>query len=155
MSKTFDQGKEEVVKLCEHFTINRQAFFAPGVKEAHIRKMLINPFFEALGWDVRSAAMVAPQYQEVIFEDSLDVEGQQKAPDYTFRVGTLRKFYALSDTKRLSVLIAVGIGVHNLAEGLAIGQIAASDQLSLAVLLVVATKARFSALLLAEKDSIV
>jgi ZIP family zinc transporter len=51
--------------------------------------------------------------------------------------GTLRKFHALSDTKRLSVLIAVGIGVHNLAEGLAIGQIAASDQLSLAVLLVV------------------
>ncbi len=94
MSQTFEQGKEEVVKLCQHFTTNRQAFFAPGIKEAHIRKMLINPFFEALGWDVQSAAMVAPQYQEVIFEDSLDVEGQQKAPDYTFRVGTLSKFYA-------------------------------------------------------------
>jgi hypothetical protein len=91
MSKTFDQGKEEVVKLCRHFTTNRQAFFAPGVKEAHIRQMLIDPFFEALGWDVRSAAMVAPQYREVIPEDSLDVEGQQKAPDYTFRVGTLPK----------------------------------------------------------------
>ena len=48
-----------------------------------------------------------------------------------------RKFPVLSDTKRLSVLIAVSIGVHNFAEGLAIGQIAASDQLSLAVLLVV------------------
>ncbi|MHB1035207.1 MAG: Eco57I restriction-modification methylase domain-containing protein [Pirellulales bacterium] len=94
MSKTFDQGKEEVEKLCRHFTTNRQAFFAPGVKEAHIRQMLIDPFFEALGWDVRSSAMVAPQYREVIPEDSLDVEGQQKAPDYTFRVGTLPKFYA-------------------------------------------------------------
>ena len=38
--------------------------------------------------------MVAPQYREVIPEDSLDVEGHQKAPDYTFRVGTLPKFYA-------------------------------------------------------------
>ena len=56
MSKTFDQGKEEVAKLCQHFTTNRQAFLAPGVKEAHIRQMLIDPFFEALGWDVRSAA---------------------------------------------------------------------------------------------------
>jgi hypothetical protein len=37
--------------------------------------------------------MTAPQYREVIPEDSLDVEGQQKAPDYTFRVGTLPKFY--------------------------------------------------------------
>ena len=63
MSKTFDQGKEEVVKLCRHFTTNRQAFLAPGIKEAHIRQMLIDPFFEALGWDVRSAAMVAPQYR--------------------------------------------------------------------------------------------
>ena len=38
--------------------------------------------------------MTAPQYREVIPEDSLDVEGHQKAPDYTFRIGTLRKFYA-------------------------------------------------------------
>jgi hypothetical protein len=43
---------------------------------------------------MRNAAMVAPQYREVLPEDSLDVEGQQKAPDYTFRVGTLPKFYA-------------------------------------------------------------
>ena len=34
------------------------------------------------------------QYREVIPEDSLDVEGQQKAPDYTFRVGSMAKFYA-------------------------------------------------------------
>jgi len=94
MSKTFDQGKEEVARLCQYFATNRQAFLAPGVKEAHIRQSLIDPLFESLGWDVRNTAMIAPQYREVIPEDSLDVEGQQKAPDYTFRVGTLRKFYA-------------------------------------------------------------
>lgn len=93
MGKTFEQGRAEAVKLCQHFTTNRRAFFAPGIKEAHIRQMLIDPFFEALGWDVRNASRVAPQYREVVIEDSLDVEGQQKAPDYTFRVGTLPKFY--------------------------------------------------------------
>ena len=108
MSKTFDQGKEEVARLCQHFTTNRQAFFAPGVKEAHIRQMLIDPFFEALGWDVRSGAMVAPQYREVIPEDSLDVEGQQKAPDYTFRVGTLPKFYV--EAKKCGVNISADPG---------------------------------------------
>ncbi len=92
MTKTFEQGKDEVARLCTHFAANREAFLAPGVKEAHIRQMLIDPFFEALGWDVRSAAMVAPQYREVIFEDSLDVEGQQKAPDYTFRVAHCPSF---------------------------------------------------------------
>ncbi|HUW31006.1 MAG TPA: N-6 DNA methylase, partial [Planctomycetota bacterium] len=94
MSKTFDQGKDEIAKLCDYFATNRQAFLAGGVKEAHVRQSLIDPLFEALGWDVRNAAMVAPQYREVIPEDSLDVEGQQKAPDYTFRVGPLPKFYA-------------------------------------------------------------
>jgi len=93
MSKTFEQGKDDVAKLCQYFAVNRQSFLAQGVKEAHIRQSLIDPFFEALGWDVRNASMIAPQYREVIPEDSLDVEGQQKAPDYTFRVGTLPKFY--------------------------------------------------------------
>jgi len=43
----------------------------------------------------------------------------------------------LSDTRRLAVFIAVGIGLHNLAEGLAIGQSAASHKISLALLLVI------------------
>jgi len=94
MSKTIDQAKEEVSKLCRYFATNREAFLASGVKEAHVRQSLIDPLFEALGWDVRNKAMNAPQYREVIPEDSLEVEGQQKAPDYTFRVGSLPKFYA-------------------------------------------------------------
>ena len=94
MSKTFEQGKEEVARLCSHFAINRQSYLAPGVKEAHVRQALIDPFFEALGWDVHNAKMIAPQYREVIPEDSLDDEGHQKAPDYTFRAGTLPRFYA-------------------------------------------------------------
>ncbi|MCG2812248.1 MAG: N-6 DNA methylase [Candidatus Aminicenantes bacterium] len=93
MSKTFDQSKDEIARLCQYFTTNRRSFLAPGVKEAHVRQSLIDPFFEILGWDLRNAAMVAPQYREVITEDSLDIEGHQKAPDYTFRLGTLAKFY--------------------------------------------------------------
>src|SRR5450759_1857595 len=104
MSKTFDQGKDEVAKLCQYFATNRQSFLAPGVKEAHVRQLLIDPFFEALGWDVRNVSMAAPQYREVIPEDSLDVEGQQKAPDYTFRVGTLPKFYV--EAKKCGVNIS-------------------------------------------------
>ncbi len=42
-----------------------------------------------------------------------------------------------SAARRLSLLIAVGIGLHNFAEGLAIGQSAASGEISLAVLLVI------------------
>ncbi len=92
MTKTIEQGMDEVAKLCQYFATNRQAFLARN--EAQVRQWLIDPFFEALGWDVGNRALSAPQYREVIPEDSLDVEGQQKAPDYTFRVGTLAKFFA-------------------------------------------------------------
>jgi ZIP family zinc transporter len=42
-----------------------------------------------------------------------------------------------SAARRLSLLIAVGIGLHNFAEGLAIGQSAASDEIGLALMLVI------------------
>jgi hypothetical protein len=93
MSKPFDVAKDEIARLCRYFETNRQSFLSPGIKEAHVRQSLIDPFFETLGWDVRNAARIAPQYREVIPEDSLEIEGQQKAPDYTFRVGTLPKYY--------------------------------------------------------------
>ncbi len=45
MSKTFEQGREEIARLCRYFADNRQAFLAAKVKEAHIRLSLIDPLF--------------------------------------------------------------------------------------------------------------
>ena len=64
MGKTFEQGREEVAKLCQYFATNRDACLAPGFKEADVRQVLIDPFFEALGWDVRNTAMVAPRWSK-------------------------------------------------------------------------------------------
>jgi ZIP family zinc transporter len=44
---------------------------------------------------------------------------------------------AWSPGRQLALLIAVGIGLHNFAEGLAIGQAAASNEIALATLLVI------------------
>src|SRR3954453_10845811 len=46
-------------------------------------------------------------------------------------------FKGLSPARWLAVFIATGIGLHNFSEGLAIGQASASDEVSLAIVLII------------------
>ena len=46
-------------------------------------------------------------------------------------------FVGMSPVRWLAIFIATGIGLHNFSEGLAIGQSAASDQISLAIVLII------------------
>ena len=96
MSRTFEQGKDEVAELVKYFANNRDAYHDPTFKEAQARQEFIDPFFTALGWDVRNAQHLAPRHREVVVEDSLEIAGQKKAPDYVFRVDGKRKRSASS-----------------------------------------------------------
>ncbi|MCW2787165.1 MAG: zinc permease [Marmoricola sp.] len=60
--------------------------------------------------------------------------GAQSVAEKPLRTGGIASW---SMAKRMSLMIAVGIGLHNFAEGLAIGQAAASNEIALATLLVV------------------
>jgi zinc transporter, ZIP family len=72
--------------------------------------------------------------------ESTEVEAVQSGDGDTL-VATVRKSTVITEAganaRRLALLIAVGIGLHNFAEGLAIGQSAASDEVALATLLVI------------------
>jgi ZIP family zinc transporter len=52
-------------------------------------------------------------------------------------MGLAARMHRMSEPRRLALFIAIGIGLHNFAEGLAIGQSAASGEVSLALLLIV------------------
>lgn len=94
MQITFEKSVDEIALLVKQFRTNRASYLAAAYKEAHARQEFIDPFFMALGWDVHNDRHYAPDYREVIFEDTLEIAGQKKAPDYAFRVGKERKFFA-------------------------------------------------------------
>lgn len=84
---------EEVRNLIARFKENRDAYRSPQYNETQVRIEFIDPLFRALGWDVSNVAGVAEQFKDVVHEDTLRAAEGTKAPDYSFRVGGVRKFF--------------------------------------------------------------
>jgi predicted type IV restriction endonuclease len=82
-----------IVDLVEHFQRNEEAYRSGGYNEAQLRREFLDPFFEALGWDVSNRSGAAEAYKDVIHEDAIKVGEGTKAPDYCFRIGGARKFF--------------------------------------------------------------
>ncbi len=93
-----------VDELVRRFLDNEASYRGANYKEDQLRQEFLNPFFECLGWDMANREGHAPAYRDVIHEDSVIVDGQAKAPDYSFRIGEVRKFFI--EAKKPAVQIA-------------------------------------------------
>ncbi len=82
-----------VLDLLERFERNLVDYRAVHYNETELRRDFLDPFFEALGWDVSNRRGYGESLREVIHEDSLRIEGAVRAPDYCFRIGQSRKFF--------------------------------------------------------------
>jgi predicted type IV restriction endonuclease len=67
------EAPEIVKELVEKFERNITAYKSPDYKEEQLKQEFLNPLFKALGWDVDNTSGAAPQYRDVIFEDSIKV----------------------------------------------------------------------------------
>lgn len=94
----------EIIKeLVARFQDNKEDYRSSAYKEFRLRKEFIDPFFEALGWDVGNKAGYAEAYKEVIHEDSINISGASKAPDYAFRIGGTRKFFVEAKVPSINI----------------------------------------------------
>ncbi|MCK4546490.1 MAG: Eco57I restriction-modification methylase domain-containing protein [Candidatus Eisenbacteria sp.] len=98
-----EDTRAKIEELVERFDRNLEAYKRPGYKEASLRREFIDPFFEALGWDLYNRQGWAEQYKEVVHEDAIKIGGATKAPDYCFRVGGVRKFFLEAKKPSVSV----------------------------------------------------
>ncbi|MBU0529495.1 N-6 DNA methylase, partial [bacterium] len=67
--------------------------FKKTYNEEMLRIEFVNPFFEALGWDIANKTGNAEAYKDVIHEDAIKIGSATKAPDYAFRIGGVKKFF--------------------------------------------------------------
>ena len=88
----YQSAKTKVERLVERFARNLDVYKRAEYKETQVRVEFIDPFFEALGWDVRNVEGYAEQYKDVVHEASVKVDEATRAPDYCFRIGEVRKF---------------------------------------------------------------
>jgi len=100
--------RRQIEGLVQRFARNLDAYTRPDYKETQVRVEFIDPFFEALGWDVRNVQGYAELYKDVVHEDAIKVSGATKAPDYCFRVGGVRKFFL--EAKKPSVPVKGEVG---------------------------------------------
>ncbi len=95
------EAQKKIKSLIDRFDRNIAQYKKTNYDEANTRVDFIDPFFEALGWDVANKQGYAEQYREVVREDKVIIVGKQKAPDYSFRIGGIRKFFV--EAKKPSV----------------------------------------------------
>jgi hypothetical protein len=98
-----ENAKRIIGERVEVFARNREQYRRAEYKEAQLRREFLDPFFEALGWDVQNKQGWAEQYKEVVNEDALKMAGTTKAPDYSFRIGGARKFFAEAKKPALTI----------------------------------------------------
>ncbi|MDM8555621.1 Eco57I restriction-modification methylase domain-containing protein [Desulfococcaceae bacterium HSG7] len=84
---------DKIKKLTETFDYNLETYKKDSYNETQVRREFIDPFFEALGWDIANKKGYAEAYKDVIHEDAIKIGGATKAPDYCFRIGGARKFF--------------------------------------------------------------
>jgi type I restriction-modification system DNA methylase subunit len=84
---------KSVIERIQLFRDNYDDYTASNYTELRLRREFLDPFFEALGWDISNKAGFAEAYKDVIHEDSIRIAGANNAPDYAFRVGIARKFF--------------------------------------------------------------
>jgi len=69
------EAPQPVHDLVARFQENLDAYRSQRYNEAQVRAEFIDPFFQALGWDVHNRAGHAEAYIDVIREDAIKVRG--------------------------------------------------------------------------------
>lgn len=93
---------QEIKRLVEKYRSNEKFYSEARSKynETDTRNEFIDPFFEALGWDIHNKKNLKPTLREVMRENYLTATSR---PDYAFTLSGVKKFFV--EAKKPSVKV--------------------------------------------------
>lgn len=106
------KGIEVVKRLVQQFSESSHELMksTSGYNEMRLRSDFLDPFLEALGWDITNTKGVSQHLREVILEDTVAVEEEEaflrKMPDYALRAAGERKFFIEAKKPSVPILTA-------------------------------------------------
>lgn len=100
-----DDSRRQLEQLVNSFVERREEAVRPEYNEAQLRVDFIGPLLRTFGWDTDNEAGKTQFLREVIQEESIEVEVgnvlTKKNPDYTLRIGGIRKLFV--EAKKASI----------------------------------------------------
>lgn len=105
--KNIEECKEQLKVLVDAFSKGNAEYTNSKYSEAQLRVDFLNPLIKCFGWDVDNEAKKTQLYREVIQEESIDVEEENKItkknPDYTLKQFGERSLFV--EAKKASIAI--------------------------------------------------
>ncbi len=97
------QARAKVAGLVAKFDANTAAYTSRHFSEAGTRALLIDPFFEALGWDPTNRARRQLYAQDTIAEARLRFARALRRADYAFRIDARTVFFVEAKAVRRNI----------------------------------------------------
>lgn len=90
---SYEEAKAKIAGLVQKFDSRKEFYTSSDYLEKEVRRDFIDPFFEALGWDVLNSGRNSLFLQDTVPETRLPIEGSLKYADYGMRLDARAVFY--------------------------------------------------------------
>lgn len=107
IAKDMDEKRQALKKLVDAFKRNLDQYTAQKYIEERVRTDFVDKFFELFDWDISNEEGFIEEFRDVTREDNVEISGEQKYPDYSFRIGGNTVFFV--ETKKPSVNVKESI----------------------------------------------
>jgi hypothetical protein len=88
----YSEFQQKLQRLVGHFKKHLKDYVTDAYDEASLRNDFLNPFWNALGWDLENTAQKSQLLRDVQIETRVKIQGRKKRADYIFRTDGLNRF---------------------------------------------------------------